>query len=88
MIFFFFFFFFFFFKGEKEGLIHEGGLYNINYGSFAIMFILYGMSYAWAGLVHYVTSSKHRYFSGESLIYPRCYGGGCIGIFINHPICS
>ena len=48
------------------------------------MFILYGMSSAWAVLVHIVTSLKHRYFSGESLVYPSCYGGGCICIFINH----
>ena len=34
------------------------------------MFILYGMSSAWAVLVHIVTSLKHRYFSGESLVYP------------------
>ena len=52
------------------------------------MFILYGMSSAWAVLVHIVTSLKHRYFSGESLVYPSRYGGGCICIFINHPICS
>ena len=49
------------------------------------MFILYGMSSAWAVLVHYVTSLKHRYFSGESLVYPRCYGGGCIFIFYKSP---
>ena len=47
------------------------------------MFILYGMSSALAVLVHIVTSLKHRYFSGESLVNPRCYGGGCICIFIN-----
>ena len=26
------------------------------------MFILYGMSSVWAGLVHIVTALKHRYF--------------------------
>ena len=52
------------------------------------MFIRYGMSSAWAGTVHTVTALKHRYFSGESLAYPRCYGGCFICIFINHPICS
>ena len=49
------------------------------------MFILYGMSSAWAVLVHIVTSLKHRYFSGESLVYPSCYGGGCICIFYKSP---
>ena len=62
--------------------------YNLRNNSFAIMFILYGMSSAWAVLVHIVTSLKHCYFSGESLVYPSGYGGGCICICINHPICS
>ena len=52
------------------------------------MFILYGMSSAWAWLVHIVTALTYRYFSGESLAYPKCYRG-CLGFFfINHPICS
>ena len=49
------------------------------------MFILYGMSSAWAVLVNIVTSLKHRYFSGESLVIPSCYGGGCICIFYKSP---
>ena len=49
------------------------------------MFILYGMSSAWAVLFHIVTSLKHRYFSGESLAYPSCYGGGCIFNFYESP---
>ena len=44
------------------------------------MFILYGMSSAWAVVVHIVTSLKHGNFSGESLVYPSCYGGCCICI--------
>ena len=53
------------------------------------MSILYGMSSAWAVLVHIVTSLKHRYFSGESLVHiPAAMEVVVFLFFINHPICS
>ena len=57
-IFFFFFFFFFFFKGETGGgggvrLIHEGGLYNVNYGNHNFLVKLYFLFTNWYQIYQY-----------------------------------
>ena len=58
--------------------------------SFAIMFILYGMSSAWAVLVHYVTSLKHLFFFLANLSYIPDAMEVVVFVFflINHPSLS